>query len=75
MRIVFTIEVGVDVPSYVQAGEILDRLKRDIEEAIGPKGEYDIANFRARHKHIRDYAEPMMMGADQALPDPPVGLS
>jgi hypothetical protein len=60
MRIVFNIEVGIDVPSYVQAGEILDKITRDLEETIGPKGSYDVRNFQAAHTPIRKYSEPMM---------------
>ena len=59
MRIVFGIEVAIDVESYVQAGEVLDRVRRDLEATIGTKGEYDISNFRAQHRHIREAAMPM----------------
>jgi hypothetical protein len=59
MRIVFNIEVGIDVPSYVQAGEVLDKITRDLEGAIGPKGSYDVRNFQTDHTPIRRYSEPM----------------
>lgn len=57
MRIVFNISVGVDVPSYVQAGEVLDRITRNLDEAIGPKGSYDVSDFRAKHKPIREFPQ------------------
>lgn len=60
MRIAFTIEIGIDVPSYVQAGEVLDRVTREIEAAIGPKGRYDVGSFQARHRNVHE--PPMMMG-------------
>ena len=59
MKIVFNIEVGIDVPSYVQAGEILDRVTREVEAAIGPKGRYDVGSFQARHRNVHDEM-PMM---------------
>ena len=65
MRIVFNIEVGIDVPSYVQGGEILDKITRNLEETIGQKGEYDIRSFQAHHTPIRQYPnETPMMAMD-----------
>lgn len=61
MRIVFGIQVGIDVPSYVQAGEVLDRITRELEAAIGPKGSYDVSDFRARHKPIHEFSDQAMM--------------
>lgn len=63
MRIVFSIEVGIDVPSYVQAGEVLDKVTQNLEEIIGPKGSYDVGNFRARHKSVHEFAGDQSMGA------------
>lgn len=57
MRIVFNIRVGIDVPSYVQAGEKLDQLKHALEVILEDKGEFDIENFQAHHRHIRKYAD------------------
>lgn len=61
MRIVFSIEVGVEVPSYVQAGEVLDKITRTLDEAVGPKGSYDVSNFRARHRPVHEFADQTMM--------------
>ena len=55
MRIVFNIDVGLEVPSYVQAGEILDKITRNLEETIGSKGSYDIQSFRANHRDIHNF--------------------
>ena len=60
MRIVFNIEVGIDVPSYVQAGEVLDKITRNLEETVGPKGSYDVGNFKARHRVVHDFPEQVM---------------
>ena len=49
MRIVFNIDVGIDVPSFVQAGEILDKITRDLNETLDGRGTYDIAQFQTRH--------------------------
>ena len=38
MRIVFSIEVGIDVPSYVQAGEVLDKITRTLDEISWSEG-------------------------------------
>lgn len=53
MRIVFSIEVGIEVPTYVQAGEILDKITRTLDDSIGEKGHYDVSNFRTRHTPVR----------------------
>ena len=60
MRIVFTIDVGIEVPSYVQAGEVIDKITRNLDEVIGPKGSYDIGNFRTRHKAVHEFADQAM---------------
>jgi hypothetical protein len=67
MHILFNIEVGIEVPSFVQAGEILDQITRDLEEAIGSKGKYDIRNFQTHHTPIRKY--PSEQDAMAATPD------
>lgn len=64
MRIVFNIDVGIDVPSYVQAGEVLDRITRNLEETIGPKGSYDIQSFRAKHRNVHNYDDDRAMMAE-----------
>jgi hypothetical protein len=66
MRIVFHIEVGIDVPSYVQGGEILDKITQNLEATIGPKGSYDVRDFQARHTPISKYPEDQAM---MATPD------
>ena len=57
MRVVFNIEVGVDVPSYVQVGELLDKITRDLNSTIGSNGEFDLRNFQAAHTPIRKHPE------------------
>lgn len=66
MRIVFNIEVGISVPSYVQAGEMLDKITQNLQETIGPKGAYDIQSFRARHKDVHDFSDQMMAQSSDA---------
>lgn len=61
MRIRFNIEVGIDVPSYVQAGEVLDKITRNLDETIGPKGSYDVSNFMARHRPVHEFADQAMV--------------
>jgi hypothetical protein len=60
MKIVFNIQVGIDVPSYVQAGEVLDKITRHLDETVGPKGSYDVSNFQARHRPIHEFADQAM---------------
>lgn len=61
MRIVFNISVGMDVPTYVQAGEALDRITTNLKEVVGPNGEYDLSSFQAHHTRVRKH--PIEMGA------------
>jgi 5-carboxymethyl-2-hydroxymuconate isomerase len=73
MRIVFGIEVGIEVNSYVQAGEILDKITRDLNESLGPKGSFDISNFRARHRAVHEFADQSMMAEMPQRMDEPKG--
>lgn len=73
MKIVFVINVGIEVPSYVQAGEVLDKITRNLEESIGPKGSYDVSNFQAHHRPIyHKYSDEGMAEAPSQM-YPPAG--
>lgn len=70
MRIVFNVQVGIDVLSYKEAGKVLDKITEGIEKAIENKGEYDLQSFETQHRQIRRYTAanmPMMAeGAEKA---------
>jgi hypothetical protein len=65
MRIVFNIEVGVDVPTFVQAGEILDKVVHDLEFTLKDRGQFDIRSFETAHTPIRRYSEAQDMMAEK----------
>jgi hypothetical protein len=54
MRIVFNIDVAIDVPSFVQAGEVLDKITRDLDATVGTE-HYDIAQFQTHHTPVKGY--------------------
>jgi hypothetical protein len=71
MRISFAIDVSADVQSYVQAGEILDKITRDLKETIKPgDGDFDIRSFEARHNRVRKYPHD-----EQAMVSVPDGMA
>ena len=52
MKITFDINVGIDVPNYKEAGKMLDKIVKNLEENIGTQGRYDIGSFQARHRPL-----------------------
>lgn len=54
MRVMFTIRVGIDAPTYAQAGKKLDKITDKLEEVVGPQN-FDLESFITRHKPIREY--------------------
>ena len=69
MKIIFNIEVGVDVANFTEAGEILDKITKKLEKTIAPNGRYDIGNFQTRHRNVRGFDEDQAMMVEAPVRD------
>jgi len=54
MRIAFTVDVGIDVNDYVEAGMRLDYLVKHLKVIAGDHGDYDIRSFTTHHAPVRN---------------------
>lgn len=51
MKVMFTIRVGIEAPSYVQIGEKLDKITKNLEDTVGRRN-FDLETFTARHQPV-----------------------